>query len=123
MTLNKLIVITCFTLAPALLVGQNAAPPAAQTGLDPGSIAKPLGDSWPTYSGDYSGRRYSSLTQINQSNVKNLGLAWISRGFVQGSGPTGHGRAAGFRAGADEGGLRLTAAGEGSGDFNGGGPA
>ena len=40
---------------------------------------KPLGDSWPTYSGDYSGRRYSALTQINQSNVKNLTLAWTAR--------------------------------------------
>ena len=46
---------------------------AQQTGLDPAEILKPLSDSWPTYSGDYSGRRYSALTQINQTNVKNLG--------------------------------------------------
>ena len=52
---------------------------AQETGLDPADILKPLGDSWPTYSGDYSGRRYSSLTQINQSNVKNLTLAWTAR--------------------------------------------
>ena len=39
----------------------------------------PLGESWPTYSGDYTGRRYSSLTQINQSNVKHLSLAWTAR--------------------------------------------
>ena len=51
---------------------------AAQA-LDPSSLTKPLGDSWPTYSGDYSGKRYSSLTQINQSNVKNLTLAWTSK--------------------------------------------
>ena len=38
----------------------------------------PLG-SWPTYSGDYSGRRYSLLSQINQSNVRHLTLAWSSR--------------------------------------------
>src|SRR5262245_45100651 len=47
--------------------------------LDPASILKPLGDSWPTYSGDYSGKRYSTLTQINQSNVKNLTLSWLAR--------------------------------------------
>ena len=47
--------------------------------LDPASLSKPLGESWPTYSGDYSGKRYSSLTQINQSNVKNLTLGWFSR--------------------------------------------
>jgi alcohol dehydrogenase (cytochrome c) len=38
--------------------------------------AKTLSIDWPTYNGDYSGRRFSSLTQINASNVKNLVLAW-----------------------------------------------
>ena len=32
--------------------------------------------NWLTYSGDYAGRRYSALTQINRSNVKNLQLKW-----------------------------------------------
>jgi alcohol dehydrogenase (cytochrome c) len=32
--------------------------------------------SWPTFNGDYSGRRYSPLTQINRANVKSLKLAW-----------------------------------------------
>jgi glucose dehydrogenase len=31
---------------------------------------------WPTYGGDYGERRYSSLNQINVSNVSRLGLAW-----------------------------------------------
>ena len=44
-------------------------------GLDPATILKPLADSWPTYSGDYTGRRYSALTQVNQTTVKNLTLA------------------------------------------------
>lgn len=35
-----------------------------------------IGDQWTTYNGDYSGRRYSALTQINKSNVKFLTLAW-----------------------------------------------
>ena len=47
--------------------------------LDPALLNKPLGESWPTYSGDYSGKRYSALTQINQLNVRNLTLAWVSR--------------------------------------------
>src|SRR3954464_12740913 len=62
----------------ALLFGMAA----AQTGpllLDPATIAKPPTDSWPTYHGDYSGRRYSTLSQINADNVKNLSLAWIYR--------------------------------------------
>ena len=40
---------------------------------------KPLSDTWPTYSGDYSGRRFSSLTQINRNTVKNLTLSWVAR--------------------------------------------
>jgi alcohol dehydrogenase (cytochrome c) len=47
-------------------------------GLDPMLLTKPATDAWPTYAGDYSGRRFSSLTQINQENVKNLGLSWVS---------------------------------------------
>jgi hypothetical protein len=50
-----------------------------QTGLDPARILKPLADTWASYSGDYTGRRYSALRQINQSNVKNLSLAWTVR--------------------------------------------
>src|SRR6185369_11801390 len=55
---------------------------AAQTGsllLDPATIAKPPVDSWPTYHGDYSGRRYSTLKQITTGNVKSLTLAWVYR--------------------------------------------
>ncbi|MGA3201859.1 MAG: acido-empty-quinoprotein group A [Bryobacteraceae bacterium] len=33
---------------------------------------------WPTYNGDFSGRRYSTLDQINQSNVKQLTVAWVA---------------------------------------------
>jgi hypothetical protein len=36
-------------------------------------------DSWPTYHGDYTGRRYSTLKQINTTNVKGLTLAWVYR--------------------------------------------
>src|ERR1700688_659100 len=61
-----------------LLAALLIAPAFAQP-LDPALLTKPLGDSWPTYSGDYSGKRYSSLKQVDQSNVKNLTLAWASR--------------------------------------------
>jgi alcohol dehydrogenase (cytochrome c) len=47
--------------------------------LDPAALKKPLGDDWTSYSGDYTGRRFSSLTEINQSTVKGLSLAWVSR--------------------------------------------
>jgi alcohol dehydrogenase (cytochrome c) len=50
-------------------------------GLDPTELLKKLGTTgdWSTYSGDYSGKRYSSLTQLNQSNVRSLTLAWSMR--------------------------------------------
>jgi alcohol dehydrogenase (cytochrome c) len=59
--------IAAFVAASGVLVGQ---------GLDPASLLKPARDSWPTYHGDYSGRRHSPLTQITPDNVKQLGLAW-----------------------------------------------
>src|SRR5262249_16993582 len=33
--------------------------------------------NWLTYSGSYASHRYSSLTQINRRNVKNLQLKWV----------------------------------------------
>jgi len=33
-------------------------------------------NDWPVYGGNKAGNRYSSLTQINTANVKNLQLAW-----------------------------------------------
>jgi hypothetical protein len=51
----------------------------AQAHLDPALIGKPPVDAWPTHHGDYSGRHYSTLNQINQSNVKSLALAWSYR--------------------------------------------
>src|SRR3984885_15540957 len=72
-----------------LVVAMVSSAAVAQShGLDPVLLTKPTTDSWPTYSGDYSGRRFSSLTQINQMNVKNLGLAWVSH-LAPGAGAAG----------------------------------
>ncbi|HMI51886.1 MAG TPA: PQQ-binding-like beta-propeller repeat protein, partial [Candidatus Saccharimonadales bacterium] len=46
-------------------------------GLDPAALLKPPTDTWPTYNGDYSGRRFSTLDQINAGNVNSLALAWV----------------------------------------------
>jgi acido-empty-quinoprotein group A len=45
--------------------------------LDPAALLKPATDTWPTYNGDYSGKRYSTLDQINAGNVNLLTLAWV----------------------------------------------
>jgi alcohol dehydrogenase (cytochrome c) len=51
----------------------------AQGGLNPAKLGAPPTDTWPTYNGDYSGRRYSPLSKINQSNINSLSLAWVYR--------------------------------------------
>src|SRR5687768_7824041 len=71
----------CAVLLSAALAAQHPRPDQAASnspaGLTTAQIEKPTTDSWPSYNGDYSGRRFSSLTKINASNVKNLSLAWI----------------------------------------------
>src|SRR3954465_9592759 len=95
---------------PVLLFGQ--------AGLDPTDILKPPPDQWPTYNGDYSGRRYSSLKQITQANVKGLSLAWVTR-FTAGSGPNGNIVAGGGRGAPAP--YPVNVGGLGAGDLNAGG--
>ena len=71
--LSTLYAITIFLSALA------SAPPASAQGLEPATLLNPPTDTWPTYNGDYSGRRYSTLDQINAGNVNSLTLAWIYR--------------------------------------------
>jgi alcohol dehydrogenase (cytochrome c) len=70
--------------------------PLRAQGVDPALLTKPATDAWPSYAGDYSQRRYSSLTQIDSANVRHLTLAWVRRltagpegegGFFGPSGP------------------------------------
>ncbi|HWF46535.1 MAG TPA: PQQ-binding-like beta-propeller repeat protein, partial [Bryobacteraceae bacterium] len=40
-------------------------------------LTSPIGANWPSYNGDYTGRRYSSLRQITPQNVHQLGAQWV----------------------------------------------
>jgi alcohol dehydrogenase (cytochrome c) len=40
-------------------------------------LAQPVGADWISYNGDYTGRRFSSLNQINKSNVGELRAGWV----------------------------------------------
>jgi alcohol dehydrogenase (cytochrome c) len=40
-------------------------------------LAQPVGKNWVSYNGDYTGRRYSSLQQINTANVAKLRAQWV----------------------------------------------
>src|SRR5215510_6953063 len=55
--------------------------------LDPAKLLRFPTDAWPTYNGDYSGRRHSPLTQINTQNVNSLALAWATRANPAGGPP------------------------------------
>src|SRR5579862_4304463 len=56
-----------------------AALPLAAQGLDRAVLLKPPTDAWPTYHGDYSARRFSTLAQINSTNIQSLTLAWSTK--------------------------------------------
>jgi alcohol dehydrogenase (cytochrome c) len=109
--MKKLFVITSLIAAPLLLLAQSSG------GLDPLDILKPLGNNWPTYSGDMTGARHSSLKLINTQTVKNLSLEWINGGITTACGPNGTGQAAGGAEAIAGGG------GGGRGGRNGGGGA
>src|SRR5262245_49047511 len=127
MTLKKIVLMASLVLSPVWIAGQAPAPttaPAAKSGapiLDPAELTKPLKDSWPSYSGDYSGKRYSQLTQVNQTTVKNLTLAWTMR--LSGGDPTQAPAGGGRGFGGGRGGFGGAAAapviigGEGTGEF------
>ena len=58
----------------------------AQTRLDNATLLKPGTTSWPSFNGDYTGRRFSTLSKINTANINSLGLAWVRRtGGVSGA--------------------------------------
>jgi alcohol dehydrogenase (cytochrome c) len=40
-------------------------------------LVQPSAANWPLYHGDYTGRRYSSLSEVNPSNVAQLRAAWV----------------------------------------------
>ena len=40
-------------------------------------LASPVGANWTSYNGDYTGRRYSSLREINAATVARLRASWV----------------------------------------------
>ena len=99
MTPRKLLLAAVVGVLPVVLAAQGK-------GIAPADLHKPLGDIWPTYSGDYSGKRYSALKLINKTTVKNLTLAWVAE-LNEGMG----------NAGGSGGGRPVIVGGEGTGEF------
>ena len=63
-----------FAAAVAISAAGHAQRIAA--GSDPSWLLSPSKDSWPTFHGEYSGRRHSALQEITPDNVRSLTLAW-----------------------------------------------
>jgi alcohol dehydrogenase (cytochrome c) len=61
--MKRLILLCVLLLPPAAIVAQQPMPT----------------DAWPTYNGDYTGRRFSTLTKVTDKNVQHLSLAWVFR--------------------------------------------
>ena len=70
MTLRRFLVRCTAAMLP---VACGCALLAAQSprGLNPAMLLKPPADSWPTYHGDYTGRRHSGLTQSHPTTCTN----------------------------------------------------
>ena len=103
MKLKKLLLAAPFLLLQVLVMGQG-------NGVAPSELLKSLKDSWPTYNGDYSGKRYSALTQVDRSNVQHLTLAWMARVTAGDNAEEG-----GRRRGREE--AKVIVGGEGPGDI------
>src|SRR5215208_5120378 len=71
-TVKYVVPVVCAMLCVAVEAGR-------QEGLDPRTLGQPPTGAWPTYNGDYSGRRFSMLAKINDRNVTSLSLAWVYR--------------------------------------------
>ncbi|HEY3742329.1 MAG TPA: acido-empty-quinoprotein group A [Bryobacteraceae bacterium] len=73
--MNTRLIVGCLALSTTAALAQ----------LDPAKLAQAPTDSWPTHNGDFSGRRFSPLTNINSNNVSSLSLAWVHRVNAQGN--------------------------------------
>jgi alcohol dehydrogenase (cytochrome c) len=76
--------LTAFTAGPALAASDTSAERLLNTAKEP--------QNWLTHHGNYSATRYSTLDQINQSNIKDLHVAWtFALGGIEGGGIWPHG--------------------------------
>ncbi|MFD1611171.1 PQQ-binding-like beta-propeller repeat protein [Sphingomonas tabacisoli] len=66
-------------LGAVLAAALASAASAPANTLDAAKLGQPPVDSWPTHHGDFTGRRFSTLNQINDRNVQALQVFWTSR--------------------------------------------
>ena len=79
-TVNLIVIFTCLGVAGLGAVAGNHPPATRSATIDVHAddlLARPPGADWTSYNGDYTGRRYSSLSQITASNVPQLRAQWV----------------------------------------------
>lgn len=63
----------CSVASPGTQSNLNVSPNVSGQDL----LVSPVSDNWPSYNGDYSGRRYSALKEVDTGTVSQLRLAWV----------------------------------------------
>jgi alcohol dehydrogenase (cytochrome c) len=67
-----------FIVAVLLARGAQITSVTARIGVQPSQLlSTPVSQNWLSYNGDYTGRRYSALREINSANVSQLRAQWV----------------------------------------------
>ena len=76
---RRWLIAVCACLFSIPLTGQDSDPSMARApGVQASQLlSRTIKDDWPSYNGDYTGRRFSSLTQITPQNVRHLQAQWV----------------------------------------------
>src|SRR5580698_4173458 len=81
---RRWLIAVCAYMLSIPLSGQDSGPSIARApGVQASQLlSRTIQDDWPSYNGDYTGKRFSSLTQITPQNVSRLQAQWVfhSRG-------------------------------------------
>lgn len=76
-TLYRLIVACGCLLSPAAWTNGDSVLTVCLDVRPSDLLTKPIGANWPSYNGDYTGRRYTSLAQITTRNANQLRAQWV----------------------------------------------
>ncbi len=76
---TKWLIALCAFILSLPVSGQDSDPSLARApGVQASHLlSRTIKDDWPSYNGDYTGRRFSSLTQITPQNVNHLQAQWV----------------------------------------------
>jgi alcohol dehydrogenase (cytochrome c) len=75
MVIHVAALVAIFLRTPAF--AQQAQSPGTTTTVTTDDLnTRPVGANWTSYNGDYTGRRYSNLQEVNVSNVSQLRMEW-----------------------------------------------